>query len=254
MKNGQLAEGSQDLQVLYEDNHLIAVFKPAGVLVQADTTGGASGAVCLMDMVKDFIKNRDNKPGNVFLGLIHRLDRNVSGIVLFAKTSKGASRLSEQFRDHTVEKIYHARVEGVPKQKSTTLKNYLLHREGGNKAEVLSREVPGAQYAELSYETVAVEKSGSGDVALLKIKLGTGRHHQIRAQLGAIGHPILGDVKYGAHEVFKDQHLALYATELSFNLATTVIEKGNEEIAKGAAASVGIPARKTITIPVPAEM
>ncbi|MFA6486687.1 MAG: pseudouridine synthase, partial [Candidatus Magasanikbacteria bacterium] len=115
------------LKVLYEDNHLIAVFKPAGVLVQGDKTGDK----CLMDDVKEYLKTKYQKPGNVFLGLLHRLDRPVSGVILFAKTSKGASRLSEQIREHQVSKIYHALVEGEPKKPKTTLVNWLV--KDGNK-------------------------------------------------------------------------------------------------------------------------
>lgn len=205
------------LEILYEDNHLIAVNKPAGVLVQGDETGENS----LMDEVKEYIRKEYNKPGNVFLGLIHRLDRNVSGIVLFAKTSKGASRLSEQFRVHSVEKIYHAWVEGKPTHKNAVLKNYLLKDERLNKTKVFDREMPGALFAELSYEIVA-EKEKDGHLhSLFKIFLKTGRHHQIRAQLSYLGHPIVGDQKYGAHQAFPDKHLALRATSLSFTTATT---------------------------------
>lgn len=202
-----------ELRVLYEDNHLIAVFKPAGVLVQGDDTGEDS----LMEFVKKYIKEKYQKPGNVFLGLIHRLDRNVSGIVLFAKTSKGASRLGEQFRLHSVEKIYHAWVEGVPHKESAVLKNYLLKDERNNKTKVYDMEVKDSLSAELSYELVKTE----GAYSLLKIKLKTGRPHQIRAQLAYIGSPVVGDVKYGAKKVLSDEELLLRATELSFNLATS---------------------------------
>ena len=212
--------------VLYEDNHLIAVLKPAGVLVQGDNSGDES----LLETTKAYLKTKYGKPGNVFLGLIHRLDRNVSGIVLFAKTSKGASRLSEQFRLHTVEKIYHAWVEGSVERSTATLSHFLAHQEKNNKTKVYDHETHGADYAELSWEVV----ERATDKTLLKIRLKTGRHHQIRAQLAHAGHPILGDVKYGAHHAFPDQHLALYATELHFDTATS----GE---------------RKVITIPVPKE-
>ncbi|MEY2664770.1 MAG: hypothetical protein RIT04_578 [Candidatus Parcubacteria bacterium] len=234
----------QQLRVLYEDNHLIAVYKPAGVLVQGDI----SGDISLMDMVKVYIKEKYTKPGDVFLGLLHRLDRNVGGIVLFAKTSKGASRLSEQFRDRTVEKIYYAWVTGVPAKKSGTLRHFLVHHDHTNTTTVHDREIGGADHAELSYEVIdTAEKVGGitapvGDNSrsLLRIKLGTGRQHQIRAQLAHIGHPICGDVKYGAKKAFADKHLALYATELHFNTATP-----NQQ--------TGIPERKVISIPVPEE-
>jgi 23S rRNA pseudouridine1911/1915/1917 synthase len=201
-----------DIKVLYEDNHLIAVEKPAGILVQGDESDDPN----LMDQVKEYIKEKYQKPGNVFLGLIHRLDRNVSGIVLFAKTSKGASRLSEQFRVHSVEKIYHAWLEGAPEQKSAVLKNYLVKDERNNKTKVYDIEVKDSLFAELSYELIESRDAHS----LLKIKLKTGRPHQIRAQLAYIGHPVVGDVKYGAKKVLPDEELLLRATELSFNLAT----------------------------------
>ncbi len=133
------------LQVLYEDNHLIAVNKPAGMLTQGDD----SGEVSLMDEVRNYLKEKYQKRGNVFLGLLHRLDRNVSGIVLFAKTSKGASRLSEQFRNHTIKKIYHAWVEGIPKNQKAVLKNYLIKDEPKNKTTVNYTKVPGSDYADL---------------------------------------------------------------------------------------------------------
>jgi 23S rRNA pseudouridine1911/1915/1917 synthase len=136
------------LQVLYEDNHLIAVYKPAGLLVQADKTGD----ICLMDQVKEFLKEKYDKKGNVFLGLLHRLDQPVSGIVLFAKTTKGASRLSEQFRNHTIKKVYQALVEGKPEMPKATLVNYLKKNNEKNKVTVFDREVKDSLYAELSYK------------------------------------------------------------------------------------------------------
>jgi len=211
-----------NLEILYEDNHLIAVNKPAGILVQGDISEEEN----LMDKVKKYLKEKYKKEGNVFLGLIHRLDRNVSGIVLFAKTSKGASRLSEQFRNHTVEKIYHAWVEGKPPQQTDTLKHFLVKDENKNKTEVFEKEVVGSQYAELTYEiTPHPSLSNTGcwtnkEVTFLKVKLGTGRSHQIRAQLAHIGCPIVGDVKYGASKALSDQSILLSATELRFDTAT----------------------------------
>lgn len=202
-----------DPKVLYEDNHLIAVYKPAGTLVQGDK----SGDISMMEEVKSYLKNKYSKPGNVFLGLIHRLDRNVDGIVLFAKTSKGASRVSEQFREHTVEKIYHAWVTGIVKEKNRTLVNYLKHDENQNYAEVFDTERRDADRAELSFELIKTEENFS----LLKVKLKTGRHHQIRAQLSHIGHPIVGDSKYGSTIRLPDQKIALTETSISFTTATT---------------------------------
>lgn len=201
------------LEILYEDNHLIAVYKPAGMLVQGDKTGDPT----LIDQVKYYLKQKYQKPGNVFLGLIHRLDRPVSGIILFAKTTKGAARLSEQFRSHTVEKIYHALVEGTLKQKSGTLVHYLKKDAKQNMVKVYERPVEGALRAELAYDVV---KEGS-TTCLLKIHLKTGRPHQIRAQFSAIGHPIVGDVKYGARTGALQHGVALVASSLSFETATT---------------------------------
>ena len=200
------------LKILYEDNHLIAVFKPSGVLVHADK----SGEPTLMDEVKYYLKQKYHKTGKVFLGLLHRLDRNVQGIILFAKTSKGAARLSEQFRNHTIEKIYHAVVEGKPRKETETLVHYLTKDESKNKTTVNSKQTLGSQVAELSYEVV----KSNGKYSLLKIKLGTGRPHQIRAQLAEIGCPIVGDIKYGAKGQLADHELALAATSLSFVTAT----------------------------------
>jgi len=198
-----------NLDILFEDNHTIAVFKPAGLLVQGDATGD----VCLMDEVKAYLKEKYNKPGNVFLGLIHRLDRPVSGIVIFAKTSKGASRLSEQFRNHTIKKTYTAMVSGAPRP-SATLVHWILKDENKNKVEVFDREKKGALRAELSYIVVKTV----GDRSLVQIELKTGRPHQIRAQFSTIGHPLVGDSKYGGE---KNKTLMLCATELSFDAATT---------------------------------
>ncbi len=201
------------IKILYEDNHLIAVYKPAGTLVQGDKSGDSS----LMDEVKAHIKRTYNKPGNVFLGLIHRLDRNVDGIVLFAKTSKGASRLSEQFRERTVSKIYHAWVHGSVLEKNRTLINYLRHDDNQNYTEIAD----SGDRAELSYELIKTESNFS----LLKITLKTGRQHQIRAQLSHIGHPIVGDSKYGSTTRLPDQKIALTETSLTFKTATTNEEK-----------------------------
>ncbi len=206
-----------EIKVLYEDNHLIAVYKPAGTLVQGDK----SGDISMIEEVKMYIKNKYEKPGNVFLGLVHRLDRNVDGVVLFAKTSKGASRLSEQFRNHTIRKEYHAWVHGIVKDKKKTLINYLKHDENQNYAEVFDEETKNADLAELSFELVKTE----GEFSLLKVILKTGRHHQIRAQLSHIKHPIVGDSKYGSTVRLPDQKIALTATSLSFETATTKEQK-----------------------------
>ncbi len=211
------------MKVLYEDNHLVAVYKPHGVLVQGDK----SGDICLMDDVKKYLKEKYKKPGNVFLGLLHRLDRPVRGIVLFAKTSKGASRLSEQFRNHTVEKVYQALVEGRPKQKKATLINWLIKDKEKNKVSVFDKNMSGSQRAELDYEILETQNSGN---TLLKIILKTGRSHQIRAQLAHIGCPIVGDKKYGSNTEYKKGAIALSAVYLKFK--SVVGEKEIEILSK----------------------
>lgn len=191
----------EKINVLYEDNHLIIVAKPAG-LVMDD----------LAVLVKTYIKEKYNKPGNVFLGTVHQLDRNVSGVVLFAKTSKGAARLSEQFRRHTIEKVYDAQVENFESlPERGVLINWMMHDENKNLASVFDEEVPHSKYAELSYKKV-------GDK--VKIHLKTGRQHQIRAQFAHFGHPLLGDAKYGSKKTFDDRHIELSAVSLSFITAT----------------------------------
>lgn len=201
------------MKVLYEDNHIIAVYKPAGLLVQGDISGDKN----LMDEVKEYLKEKHKKPGNVFLGLVHRLDRNVSGIVLFGKTSKGASRLSEQFRNNEIKKVYNAVVEGEVKPDSGTLVHYLAKDE--NKKIALISDVPKSGYdrSELSYNTI----SSTFNFSLLTVNLLTGRFHQIRAQFSAIGYPVVGDVKYGAKSKLPDGSLTLCATEIEFRTATT---------------------------------
>jgi len=200
------------LNILYLDNHLIAVCKPAGVLTQANDSGSES----LMDQVKAWLKKEYSKPGNVFLGLIHRLDRNVSGVVLFARTSKGASRLSMQFREKTTQKLYRAVVEGKPNPAHSTLTHH-LRKERSLKSTVFKRPGKDTKLAELEYKILENYESSS----LLEITLHTGRFHQIRAQLSFIGHPILGDKKYGAATDLPDRKIALYAHRLNFQHPTS---------------------------------
>jgi 23S rRNA pseudouridine1911/1915/1917 synthase len=209
------------IKVLYEDNHIIAVLKPAGVLTQGDRTGDE----CLMDMVKSYLKDTYKKPGNVFLGLVHRLDKPVSGIVLFGKTSKGASRLSEQFRGHTIQKTYHAIVVGKPKEASGNIKEQVnkisFFAEGfTNKtdAELLEeiKKATKTRTAELSYETVR----SNDKYTLLKILPKTGRFHQIRIQMLEMGCPILGDAKYSQQQPLPDKSIGLCATAIKFKTAT----------------------------------
>ena len=196
---------SPPLTILYQDNHLIAVYKPPGLATQADKACGPS----LLDQTKKWIKAEYNKPGNVFLGLVHRLDQPVAGVVLFAKTSKAASRLSQQFRERTTRKIYRAIVIRTPEKASGELVHY-LRKENSLKATVFPRPAPNAKKAELSYTVTETLPHGS----LLDVTLKTGRFHQIRAQLAFIGHPILGDVKYGAPYPLPGRQIALYAWKL----------------------------------------
>jgi 23S rRNA pseudouridine1911/1915/1917 synthase len=196
------------LNVLYEDNHLIAVMKPAGLLVQGD----ANESRCLLEDVRAYLKETYHKPGNVFVGLIHRLDRPVSGIVLFAKTSKGASRLSKQFREHAIRKTYHALIEGKMKQKEGVLTAKLEKDEDARKTSVSDE----GKESKLSYRVV--EEVGKN--SLVEIDLGTGRFHQIRALFSSISHPVVGDQKYGASTKLPQGAIALAATRLEFQKAT----------------------------------
>jgi len=197
------------LKVLFEDNHLLAVEKPAGILSQPD----ASGEKDIAGYCKDYLKEKYAKPGNVYLGNLHRLDRNVSGVMLFARTSKAAARMAEQFRERTVTKIYHALVEGSFREKEGRLK----HKMG--KDESRRRAVQGAEDgmdAELEYRVLENRKLKNGRPgALLEIRLVTGRFHQIRYQLSESGHPIVGDSKYGSSLPLAS--LALRCASLGFN-------------------------------------
>ena len=192
------------MDVLYLDNHLLVVRKPAGMLVQGNHTGDEN----LLDVGKAFIKEKFDKPGNVFLGLVHRLDRPVSGVVVFARTSTSARRLSEQFRKRTVEKVYWAVAEGTVAQ-SGKLVDYLARRQ--TKSRVVNDKAHG-QRAELSFERLAY----GDDLSWLNVNLSTGRHHQIRVQFAHIGHPLLGDYKYGSRRKFPYRSFALHARSLTF--------------------------------------
>ena len=196
------------MTILYEDNHIIAVNKTCHELVQADKTGDR----CLLDEVKDYIKVKYNKPGEVFLGLPHRLDRPTSGVVLFARTSKALTRLTEMFRSHEqIQKTYWAIVCNAPAQKQGRLEHWLVRREKENKSYVVNGG-DGAKLAVLEYRTLA----HSDRYTLLEINLFTGRHHQIRCQLAAIGCPIKGDLKYGAPRSNKDGGICLHARKIAF--------------------------------------
>lgn len=196
------------MKVLYEDNHVIIVSKASGEIVQGDKTGDQP----LSDMVKEYIKTEHDKPGNVFLGVVHRLDRPVAGVVVFAKTSKALSRLNNMFRDGEVHKTYWAVVQGKPDVPEASLEGWLTRNEKQNKSYVRQREVPGAKKALLHYRLLAA----SDRYSLLEVILQTGRHHQIRCQLADIGCPIKGDLKYGARRSNPDGSISLLARRVEF--------------------------------------
>jgi len=196
------------MEVLYEDNHLIIVNKEAGEIVQGDKTGD----VPLSDKVKEYIRLKYDKPGAVFLGVVHRLDRPVSGIVLFARTSKALERMNKKFREKDVSKKYWAIVENTPDKESATLENYLKKNPEKNKSFVQKDDKQGAKLSKLSYKVV----DRSDRYTLLEVELHTGRHHQIRVQLSTMGCVIKGDLKYGAKRSNEDASIHLHARELSF--------------------------------------
>lgn len=194
--------------VLYEDNHLLIVNKAAGVLSQGDATGDSS----IVDLCKAYIKDKYQKPGAVFLGLVHRLDRPVSGVIVLARTSKALARMNELFRKKETTKIYWAIVGGIPKESSATLRHWLIKDENKNVTKSFNKETQGAQYAELSYSIIASLQGYS----LLEVRPLTGRPHQIRVQLSSIGCPIAGDLKYGGDGPNEDGSICLHARELHF--------------------------------------
>lgn len=196
------------MTVLYEDNHIIIVNKEVGEIVQGDKTGDKP----LSDIVKDYIKVKYNKPGNVYLGVTHRLDRPTSGIVMFAKTSKALTRLNEMFRKDDVTKTYWALVKNAPQKTEGTLIHYLIKNERTNKSTAYDFEKKGTKKSILHYKIVAK----SDNYFLLEIDLETGRHHQIRSQLSKIGCPIKGDLKYGAERSNPDGGISLHARSISF--------------------------------------
>lgn len=204
---------NEKLQIIYEDNHLIVVNKLPSQIVQGDKTGDET----LPDLIKAYLKKKYNKPGNVFCGVVHRLDRPTSGVVVFARTSKALSRLSQQFKERNTQKIYWAVVESKPTQEEAALSNYLLKNEKQNKSYVVGTEVKNAKLAELSYRLLA----SSDRYHLLEVTLFTGRHHQIRCQLAHIGCYIKGDLKYGAKRPNKDGSIHLHARSLSIQHPTT---------------------------------
>ena len=193
------------LNVLYEDNHVIVVEKVPNILSQSDITGD----VDLLTMVKKYIKEKYNKPGNVYVGLVHRLDRVVGGIMVFAKTSKAAKRLNEQIKNNTIKKTYVAILDGILDKKEDTLIDYIYKDEKNRLAKIVSKDYKGAKKAELNYQVLGYYK----DKTIVKINLITGRYNQIRVQFKNIGYPLYGDQKYGNKN---DELIGLYAYKLEF--------------------------------------
>lgn len=196
------------MKILYEDNHIIAVNKTTSEIVQGDKTGDTP----LSEHIKEYIKEKYNKPGNVFLGVIHRLDRPVSGVVLFARTSKALTRLNEMFRDHTIKKTYRAIVKNKPELEEARLEHYLTRNEKQNKSFAYDSPTGDAKKSALTYKVIG----RSDNFYLLEIELETGRHHQIRCQLAKIGCPIKGDLKYGYPRSNPNGGISLHAYSVEF--------------------------------------
>ncbi len=196
------------MTVLYEDNHIIIVNKASGEIVQGDKTGDKP----LSDIVKEYLKDKYNKPGNVFCGVTHRLDRPTTGVLVFAKTSKALTRLNEMFRDNKVEKTYWAITKDTPSDIEGRLVHWLKKDEKKNKSTAYDKEVKGSKKAVLDYKLI----SKSQNYNLLEVSLETGRHHQIRVQLSKIGCPIKGDLKYGAKRSNPDGSISLHARTITF--------------------------------------
>jgi 23S rRNA pseudouridine1911/1915/1917 synthase len=199
---------AENLQVLFEDNHIIAVNKRSSDIVQGDKTGD----IPLSEVVKQWLKNKYDKPGNVFAGVVHRIDRPVSGVIVFAKTSKALSRLTEQFRTREVQKTYLAAVCAMPENESGRLINNLVKDSAKNKSRVVAEKNKMGKRSELSYKLL----SRTDKYFILEVKPITGRHHQIRVQLSAIGCVIKGDLKYGAPRSNKDGGIHLHARRIDF--------------------------------------
>ena len=196
------------MTVVYEDNHIIVVNKTASEIVQADKTGDTP----LSETVKQYLKEKYQKPGNVFLGVTHRLDRPVSGLVIFAKTSKALTRLNEMFRAGEVKKTYWAVVKNAPKESEGELVHFLVRNEKQNKSYAYDKEVPNSKKAVLDYHLIG----RSENYYLLEVDLKTGRHHQIRCQLAKMGCPIKGDLKYGSPRSNPDGSICLHARRVRF--------------------------------------
>jgi len=199
------------LDVLYEDNHLLVVAKPAGL----PTMGTPGDRATLLSVAKDYVKQKYDKPGNVYLGVVSRLDAPVTGVVVLARTSKAAARLTEQFRSRSVDKRYWVLVEGVVEPPTGSLVNWISEDERHRRMHLVGSTIPGGKEARLSYRRLSLVSGGS----FLEVILETGRKHQIRLQLSGQGHPVLGDIKYGSHRRFSSG-IALHARRLAFDHPT----------------------------------
>ena len=204
----KIVSNKSNLQILHEDNHLIVVNKRVGDIVQGDKTGDKP----LSEIVKEYIKDKYNKPGEVFLGVVHRLDRPTTGIVVFARTSKALSRMNELFSNRETQKTYWAVVKNKPEKSQDKLVHYIKRNEKNNTSKAHLNEVPDSKLASLEYKII----KELTNYTALEIELHTGRHHQIRAQLAAIGSPIKGDLKYGFDRSNPDGGIHLHARKLSF--------------------------------------
>ena len=196
------------MEVVYEDNHIIIINKASGEIVQGDKSGDTP----LADLVKDYIKRKYNKPGNVFLGVVHRLDRPVSGLVVFARTSKALTRLNDMFRNGDIHKTYWAITRNRPPEEEATLTHWITRNTQQNKSYAADREKPNSKKAMLRYRLIGC----TDNYHLLEVQLMTGRHHQIRCQLAHIGCPIKGDLKYGAQRSNPDGSICLHARRVEF--------------------------------------
>lgn len=201
------------INVIYEDNHLLVVEKPVNVLSQGDDTNDKD----MVNLLKNYLKVKYNKPGNVFVGLVHRLDRPVGGIMVFAKTSKAASRLSEQVRNKSFKKTYRAVLNGDMKKDKDTLKDYLYKNKKTNMVSVVNKNYKDAKDAELSYETISKNEKFS----MVQVDLKTGRPHQIRVQFSSRNHPLFGDQRYGQHINKKGDQIALWSYKIEITHPTT---------------------------------
>ena len=197
-------------EILYEDNHIIVAEKPQNTIIAGDHTGDDS----LLDQLKRYIKEKYEKPGEVYLGLVHRLDRPAGGLAVFARTSKAAARLADQLKENELKRTYYCVVRGVPKNPADRLVDYLKKDENTNTVSVVPQAVEGAKKAILNYRVLQTVETKTGKLSLLLVQLETGRSHQIRVQMAHLGCPLWGDQRYGAHVNKPGQQLALYAVKL----------------------------------------